>query len=90
MPVRENFPRFEDIENSRPDALGAEIVLDLQKTPNEFFSPPQTSRTIWLVVATKEKVRPRNLLAQFARQSNGPVVNCCWFSMQIPPLHQMG
>ena len=39
MPVRENFPSFEDIENSRPDALGAEIVLDLQKTPNEFFSP---------------------------------------------------
>ncbi len=39
MPVRENFPKFEDIETSRPDALGAEIVLDLQKRPNEFFSP---------------------------------------------------
>jgi hypothetical protein len=40
MPVPENFPKFEDIEQSRPDELGAEIVLDLQRTnPNEFFSP---------------------------------------------------
>jgi uncharacterized protein (TIGR02391 family) len=39
MPVPENFPKFEDIEQSRPDELGAEIVLDLQGTPNEFFSP---------------------------------------------------
>ena len=40
MPVREHFPKFEDIENSRPDDLGAEIVLDLQKkSSKEFFSP---------------------------------------------------
>src|SRR5260221_246941 len=40
MPVRERFPTFEDILTSRPDDLGAEIVLDLQKRRRqEFFSP---------------------------------------------------
>jgi hypothetical protein len=39
MPVRERFPQFEDIEDSRPDELGVEIVLDLQGTPRVFFSP---------------------------------------------------
>jgi uncharacterized protein (TIGR02391 family) len=39
MPIDERFLKFEDIETSRPDELGAEIVLDLQRTPNEFFSP---------------------------------------------------
>jgi uncharacterized protein (TIGR02391 family) len=40
MTVREHFPKFEDIENSRPDELGAEIVLDLQRKPGKlFFSP---------------------------------------------------
>jgi uncharacterized protein (TIGR02391 family) len=40
MPIQEHFPRFEDIEKSRPEELGAEIVLHLQtRRPNEFFSP---------------------------------------------------
>ena len=39
MPVRERFPTFEDIVASRPDDLGAEIVLDLQVRPKQFFSP---------------------------------------------------
>jgi uncharacterized protein (TIGR02391 family) len=39
MTIREHFPNFEDIENSRPDELGAEIVLDLQSRPGVVFSP---------------------------------------------------
>jgi uncharacterized protein (TIGR02391 family) len=39
MPIDERFLKFEDIETSCPDELGPEIVLDLQRTPNEFFSP---------------------------------------------------
>jgi uncharacterized protein (TIGR02391 family) len=39
MPVHERFPTFKDIIASRPDELGAEIVLDLQGRPREFFSP---------------------------------------------------
>jgi hypothetical protein len=40
MPVRTRFPKIEDIIASRPDDLGAEIVLDLQRRPrNQFFSP---------------------------------------------------
>jgi uncharacterized protein (TIGR02391 family) len=39
MPVRERFPTFEDIVTSRPEDLGAEIVLDRQRRPGEFFSP---------------------------------------------------
>ena len=35
MPVRERFPTFEDIVASRPDDLGAEIVLDLQVRPKQ-------------------------------------------------------
>ncbi len=39
MAVRERFPTFDDIVASRPDDLGAEIVLDLQRRPKAFFSP---------------------------------------------------
>jgi uncharacterized protein (TIGR02391 family) len=39
MPVRERFLSFEEIITSRPEDLGAEIVLDQQRRPQEFFSP---------------------------------------------------
>jgi hypothetical protein len=48
MPIREHFPNFEDIENSRPDDLGAEIVLELQTREGRFFHP-QTSQESWPV-----------------------------------------
>jgi uncharacterized protein (TIGR02391 family) len=40
MTVQERFPTFQDVIRSRPDDLGAEIILDLQRRrPGEFFSP---------------------------------------------------
>jgi len=40
MSVRKRFPTLEDILSSRPEDLGAEIVLDLQqRRPQGFFSP---------------------------------------------------
>jgi uncharacterized protein (TIGR02391 family) len=46
MPIREHFPNFEDIENSRPDDLGAEIVLELQTREGHFFSPSNFPREL--------------------------------------------
>jgi uncharacterized protein (TIGR02391 family) len=53
MPVRERFPTFEDIVASRPEDLGAEIILDLQRRPQDFFSPSSY---------------PRNLAVQYQRE----------------------
>jgi uncharacterized protein (TIGR02391 family) len=46
MPILAQFPKFEDIENSRPDDLGAEIVLELQTRQGRYFSPSNFPREL--------------------------------------------
>jgi hypothetical protein len=88
MPVRERFLSFEEIITSRPEDLGAEIVLDQQRRPQSSF-PLQTFQMSSRGTTTRS--RPlKSLPALYSRRLIGRAANSCLYrDMALPHLRML-